>query len=310
MKYKLLLFAFSALLLAAIVWLSDPGEMTGHLAKADYRYILLGFAVATASLLLRVMKWKVLLNDIGFVQLLPVQLLGITISNFTPGKAAEPFKAVLLKAKEKRSVSSVMPSIVWERIIDVIVLVLASLFLLFIVSEELLLAAYVSIGLFSVVVVAALVLMHNESLGTVMFNFMRKFPFLNRVDGSFIKNFYSEKIPTKNILVSLAVTSGVWALDGMVLYVALRSVGVDVAPAYLVGILALSTLIGVISFLPGGIGSSEFVMLVMLGHLGVEQAVALSGIILMRLMTLWYSTLLGYLSFVYMTRKLNISIRL
>ncbi len=306
MNYKLVLFAFSALVFGVIIWVSNPAEIAKTISKADLIYVFIGLAVSTFSALLRVLKWHVLLSGVRFRSLLPVQILGVTISNFTPGKVAEPFKSVLLKAKENVSISSSMPSIVWERVVDVIVLILFSSLVILSVSGELVFAAYMSIAIFTAVIFFAVLTVRSRNFGTKVFAILRKLPVLKKLSDDFVKNFYSEKIKKRRLAMCFLVTVLVWTLDGIVFHLSLLSVGINIGPVVLMGIMAISTLIGVVSFLPGGIGSSEFVMLLLLSHLGAQQPVALSGIILMRLLTLWYFTFLGYLSFLYLTRKLHL----
>ena len=58
---------------------------------------------------------------------------------------------------------------------------------------------------------------------------------------------------------------------------------------------ATSTLVGVISFIPGGIGATEFTISKMLAGFGLDlnYSVILSFII--RLITIWYATILGFI---------------
>ena len=105
-KFKLAMLAVSLLILAAVIVYSNPVALAGLLATSDHRFIVAGFAISLVAILLGVLKWKVLLKGISFRELVPVQILGFTISNFTPGKAAEPVKALLLKAVKDISVSS------------------------------------------------------------------------------------------------------------------------------------------------------------------------------------------------------------
>lgn len=302
-RYLLLL---SLVVFAALFLSSNPAEIAARVAHADARYVAAGLAVSTLSLLLRVLKWNVLLPGISFRSLFPVQILGMTVSNFTPGKLAEPVKAMLLKAKEGVPVSSSMPSIIWERIIDVAVLLLFASFLVFTVSAEIRTAAIVSVALFAIAIVAGVALIRSRRVGTRLFAMARKLPLMNRISDEFVHSFYRERIRAPHIAQCLVVTLAVWVLDAVTVYCALASVGYPVSPVALAGMMALSTLIGVASFLPGGIGSSEFVFLVLLGGVGVPQAAAFSGILIMRVLTLWYGVLVGYLSFLHLRKHAHI----
>jgi uncharacterized protein (TIRG00374 family) len=69
--------------------------------------------------------------------------------------------------------------------------------------------------------------------------------------------------------------------------------GVDVPAALAVGIYAVSVLVGALSFIPGGLGSTEAVMGLMLGLVGADLTTAVSATLVCRLATLWFAVLLG-----------------
>ena len=96
-----------------------------------------------------------------------------------------------------------------------------------------------------------------------------------------------------------------WILDGVVFYLTLTAIGVTINPIILAGIIALSVLIGVASTLPGGLGSTEAVMILLLGILGVQSTTAVAGVMISRFISFWYGTLIGGLSFVYLSKKID-----
>jgi uncharacterized protein (TIRG00374 family) len=63
-----------------------------------------------------------------------------------------------------------------------------------------------------------------------------------------------------------------------------------------VGIYALAVLVGGLSFLPGGLGSTEAVMTALLGKTGYPLSEALLITLSCRLVTLWLAVLLGWLA--------------
>jgi uncharacterized protein (TIRG00374 family) len=60
-----------------------------------------------------------------------------------------------------------------------------------------------------------------------------------------------------------------------------------------VSIYALSSIAGALSMLPGGFGGVEAVMILLLAHLGAPPARAAVIVVLFRLVTLYFATLLG-----------------
>jgi uncharacterized membrane protein YbhN (UPF0104 family) len=86
-----------------------------------------------------------------------------------------------------------------------------------------------------------------------------------------------------------------WGLEGLGLY-ALGSMfpAVHLAPSTGVGIYAVAVLAGAVSFLPGGLGSTEAVMTALLTAQGLAVGDALLMTIVCRLVTLWFAVLIGW----------------
>jgi glycosyltransferase 2 family protein len=88
-----------------------------------------------------------------------------------------------------------------------------------------------------------------------------------------------------------------WGLEGLGLY-ALGSIfpTVHLAATLGVGIYAVAVLVGAISFLPGGLGSTEAVMTALLTTQGFPLGDALLVTILCRVVTLWLAVCIGWVA--------------
>jgi uncharacterized protein (TIRG00374 family) len=75
--------------------------------------------------------------------------------------------------------------------------------------------------------------------------------------------------------------------------------GLDVSLPFAFSVYSLSTLAGAISFIPGGLGSSEVVMLGLLTWTGIPEAEAVAATIIIRLATLWFAVALGGIVMIY-----------
>lgn len=307
MRYRIIPAAIAITILMAIIISANPAVLAGELAKSDLRLVAAAMLVSTAGAAFRVLKWSVLVG-VGPVRLAPVQLLGVTISNFTPGKLAEPAKAVLLKMHQGVNVSRTLPSIIWERINDLIVLIALSAIAIQSLTLEtnLLYIGFASILVFAAMIAMFVLVLKSERFGTRMFRLARRLPVLNRISENFIHAFYKNRIRKRTVLKSLVITIIPWTLEGYIFYFSLLAVGLEADPLMLAGIVALAALIGVLSSLPGGIGSSEAVMLVLLGVTGLSGSKAVAGMILFRFLSFWYFSFLGFLSFIYLSRRLDV----
>jgi glycosyltransferase 2 family protein len=88
-----------------------------------------------------------------------------------------------------------------------------------------------------------------------------------------------------------------WGLEGLGLY-GLGSIfpAAHLAPATAVGIYGVAVLVGALSFLPGGLGSTEAVMTALLTTQGYSVGDALLVTIACRIVTLWLAVGIGWLA--------------
>ena len=306
LKFKAILFLISFFLLSFIIWNSNPIVLFSLIQNSNKIYIFLGLVVSLFVISLRVLKWKFLLNDVNFFDLYPIQLFGITISNFTPGKIGEPFKAFLLKMTKGFNVSKTLPTILWERILDILVLLGFSFFIInFINFDFLIYPTIISILIFLIVVIFFLVILKNKNFGTKVFKFFKKIPFFKNISENFIDTFYKSKIKNRKIIYSFFTTLSAWLFEGFVIYFAFLSLGVDKNPLFFSSLVAISVLIAVASSLPGGLGSFEIVSVLILTNIGIENSLATAGIVLYRFLSFGLSSFIGFLSFIYLRKYIS-----
>jgi uncharacterized protein (TIRG00374 family) len=87
-----------------------------------------------------------------------------------------------------------------------------------------------------------------------------------------------------------------WCSEGLSFFVLLQGLGADIAPLACLFIFAFSMLVGAISILPGGLGSTEATMVGLLASQGVPFETALVATGVVRVTTLWFAVGLGLLA--------------
>ncbi|MES1949248.1 hypothetical protein S4A8_00265 [Salinisphaera sp. S4-8] len=100
----------------------------------------------------------------------------------------------------------------------------------------------------------------------------------------------------KPLYAGLAVGLVAWAAEGVSLYVIAHGLDIELAFFTAIGIYAVSMLVGALSFIPGGLGSTEAVMVLLLKLSGVDATTALAITLIARVATLWFAVVLGLLS--------------
>jgi len=303
MQLRILLLIFSLLLLALLLYYSDFFKVVSLLAKANIFYVSLGFCLWFFGLVIRTERWRYLLSKakikLGFWQTAKVYIQGMFLSNVTPAKVGDPLRSVLLKAACKKSISSSLPSVFVERIFDVVVTVLFSLLgLFFFYSLSLWLAAAVAV--YTAVFGVAVYVLISERRTRKFFgklSFLFKFAKLEKKVESFSRSLHKAFMKYKNrrtLFVAFVYSALVWLVEGLILWVSFLSIGISISIAFCITIVAFTTLIAVLTFLPGGLGSSEAVSVLVFTKLfNLSIAEVMSAAILSRLFGYWVYVLLG-----------------
>jgi uncharacterized protein (TIRG00374 family) len=137
---------------------------------------------------------------------------------------------------------------------------------------------------------------------------LRKLPLLNRF-APHLGDFHgasNELLGTGPLLVGTVISFFSWGLECTGVYLCAVGLGVDRPFLLIVFVFAVSSLLGVVSMLPGGIGAVEaglYGQFVAVANLSTGLAGALTLVI--RLATLWFATLLGICGLILVQRLLG-----
>ena len=102
--------------------------------------------------------------------------------------------------------------------------------------------------------------------------------------------------PPRVFLPALALGTIGWCSEGLSFFVLLHALGAALNPLACMFVFSFSMLVGAISVLPGGLGSTEATMVGLLATQGVpfETAIVATGVV--RVTTLWFAVALGLLA--------------
>ena len=97
-------------------------------------------------------------------------------------------------------------------------------------------------------------------------------------------------------LGGLALALVGWGAEAYALKLLLDALGADVTLAQAAFVFCFAILVGAIAMLPGGLGGTEISMVGLLMALGVEAHLAIAATAVIRVTTLWFAVLLGFLA--------------
>jgi uncharacterized protein (TIRG00374 family) len=97
-------------------------------------------------------------------------------------------------------------------------------------------------------------------------------------------------------VIGLVIGVCAWSAEGLSLYVLMSAVGHPLPLMSAIGIFAYSTLAGALSFMPGGLGSTEVTMIVSMRLFAIPLPIAVSATLVIQVVTLWFAVLLGIIA--------------
>lgn len=98
---------------------------------------------------------------------------------------------------------------------------------------------------------------------------------------------------SENLILVLIFSMSSWILEFLRLYMVFYAFNVEISFVFIVIILLFADVIGIISLLPGGIGSTEITLTGLFMLFGVSQTLAGSIALTDRLISFWMISMLG-----------------
>jgi uncharacterized protein (TIRG00374 family) len=256
--------------------------------------------------IIRYIKWQYYLKRIG-VNLphrdsFSVFLAGFTLTT-TPGKIGETIKGVFINEIDDTPIAKTSPVVISERITDLLAMVLLAM-IGFVAGLDI----FYILAVGGLTILGAIVLSQSRFYNLILMK-LASFGPLKRFQGSFelVENTLTRTLSPVPMFVSTAISVPGWFMECMELWLLLGLLTGSGLPslsaASIVVLLgatfvhAAASAIGALSFLPGGIGGYEVVSVLFLTSLlGFTEGVAGVATILVRLVTLWFSVIVGFIA--------------
>ena len=287
------------------IW--SQGDQLLPLLRSLWPQISLGLLLVLVGYAIRYGRWRLLLAALH--QNPPKSAdariwMGSYALTATPGKSGEAVRSLLLKQECGVPMPPTLMALVVERISDgtaVVLLLLINLPLL--LRWQVPLAVPISLGL-AAVLAGCLALRSSWAKERLKHTAKRLLPRkLASASGDGLIALRQLLQPWL-LLQATAIGAVAWGLEGVSLWLLLRGLGVDevgIGGATIAHTAA--GLIGALTLLPGGLGSTEAGTVGLLALQGVGVAAATPATLLIRLMTLWFATALGVCCLLWRPRR-------
>ncbi len=279
---------------AALAFWSDAGRFADAVRRIGWGTGAILLALSLANYALRCVRWRYFLRRLGH----PLPWLACSrnyVTGFalttTPGKAGEAIRSLLLKRRFGVPFTDSLAAFLAERFSDVLALIvlcaLAGSMLPMGQWIAVAVAAFVALALW-VAASDGRIVIATRWLGAVLpHRLVAPFGSLIGQAGRLTRG---PALGTGLVLSLLA-----WAAEGFALSLIVSSMGAATGVAAATGIYAIALLGGALLFLPGGLGSTEALMFMLLLNSGMDPVAAGAATVISRVTTLWFAVLLGWI---------------
>ena len=296
-KKFLIILIGSIIVYSLFLILSDFSKLSEEILDFEIMYLPLILILVPLGWLALYFRWTILVKNSGYI--LPhkknfqIFLSGFPLS-ITPGKVGELLKCELLKENFNIPRKITAPIILVERLYNAVgIVIISSLGIWYFdfSGTVILIASCALIGIF--------IALRSKSLFSSLINKISKIKYLSKFSDSFSDSYevINHSIKPKIFIISSLLSAIYWILESVAVYFVFKSFGIDFLELYNVVLAYTSSIIlGVASFVPGGIGVSEGTLISLLSIHGLSLSTAITLTLFIRMFTLWYSVFVGFIA--------------
>ncbi len=291
---------------AALFFFFNFRAVVSALARFDPALIPAVLGLVSLSYVGRFFRWhyylKVLKVSVPLGTNAAIFAAGLSMT-ISPGKLGEILKSVFVRQASGAPIARTAPAVVAERATDGTGMVLWG----FIGAFALDLPPWTMLAFLGVAVFGIAVL-RSKALSLLAERVLLKLPLLDRL-APHLRAFHgasNELLGARALAVGTIVSFLSWGLECLGVYLCAVGLGANEDFLLIVFVFAVSSLLGVLSMIPGGIGAVEAGLALQFTRLaGMPSGLAGALTFVIRLATLWWATLIGILGLLLVRRILG-----
>jgi len=292
-KKLLLSLAFGALVFIALTIYADLDELIEAFADFNWWFAPLILCCTLLNYVFRYWKWEFYTATLDMRPRRRDNLI-IFFTAFTmavtPGKFGEVLKSYLLKRVNGTPISRSAPIVVAERLTDFIGLVL-----LLIVGAYMFDISRTAVIAFAVFFALLTMLLAWRRGSIAVIELFGKLPIMHRFldhARSAYESMYIMLRP-RPLFISVVLSVVAWFFECFGYYIVLHVFEAPPTVLKATFIYAFSTVIGAVSMLPGGLGTTEGSLTGLAQLAGATKEVAVASTFIIRSATLWFAVVIG-----------------
>jgi len=260
--------------------------------KTDYLPIIL--LLAPLSWVIVFFRWHLLLKNSNIIipkkENFKIYMAGFAMS-VTPGKVGELIKSQFLKSKYGVSRKNTLPIIISEYFYHLVGVLVVSIIGVYYFEFSL----YIII-LTSALIITTLTIISSETFFKKFVNLISKRNFLKKYVSPISDSHIILKKSTRGkiFIISSGLSIAFWLTEVLIVYFVFLSFDILNFEFFkIAAIYTTSLILGMLSFLPMGVGVVEGSLAGFLNYEGIDISIALTLVILIRIFTRWYGVIVG-----------------
>ncbi|MBM4241760.1 MAG: UPF0104 family protein [Euryarchaeota archaeon] len=308
-------FIISLLLIIVLILWIGPANILNALKTANWKLILLALLIHLLAVGVRSLRWGFIINKpTEFKNNYIVKVIGLFAGNFSPARTAgEPVTAIAGKRINKIAISEGLSAGLTERFFDLAIvgiLLIISCIWIPKIRYLAIIGALLSLG------VVTFIYLVNWREDTSIWIYKKIHPILERlpIEEESLDNIYAKAIEglkgmvsytdsfttSRNLVFVFILSCMSWLLECIRLLTVFYAFNIEINLLFVIVIFLLANIIGIVSALPGGMGSIEISLTGLFLLFGVPEAIAGSIALVDRLVSFWAVTAMGIIfSFYY-----------
>jgi hypothetical protein len=303
--------AISIVALLLVVRSVDLVTAWNVLLTASPQWIALLVAFVIADVLLRAVRWRVLLLPLGQVRLGDATaslLVGYLANNVLPARLGEVVRSHDLGMRTGISRAAILGTIVVERAIDTLVVISIASVAILVLSVRGVVASAVLVGLavtaLMVVAIAVGILAHRLPGAARIDRFLDRWPRVRHVLTRLRDGLRVASNP-RTLAAAIVLTVASWSCTVLAFAAAAQAVGVEPTMGQAALLAAGTNLATAIPAAPGYVGTFELAAITIATSVGIDRESALAFAVLVHVTTLLITSIGGALALARRGRRVH-----
>jgi uncharacterized protein (TIRG00374 family) len=298
--WLIILFAVVIYLLMGVY--ANFSDLLTALEKFNWIFLPIMLILVTTGYLIRFIKWNFFLKNVD-VHLPLKENLFVFFSGLsmiiTPGKAGEIWKGWLIKEINGENLSKTIPVVIVDRITDVLGLIILSLLGIFYYKSgiNILILLIILFGAF----IAAI---KSQRISSRLISILERRAGKYSLDIKDMHQSFQKSLNWKYLIGNSIISVIAWFMECIAIFFVIYGFDESISIVLSTFIFSFASLAGALSLIPGGLGVAEATLSGLLVLFGLSSTIAVGAALIMRLVTLWYGAILGFLVYILFRKRI------